>query len=254
MELLGIDIGGSGIKGALVDTTTGIMKADRFRLPTPEDARPGAVADTVKGVVKHFDYSGPIGCGFPAVVRDGEICSAANISQDWIGVNAQKLFSKTTGCDVLVLNDADAAGIAEMTFGAGKPYSTKGVVLIITLGTGIGSALFVDGHLLPNTEFGHLQIREKIAERRASDAVRQKKALSWNEYADRLQEIFTYMEFLLSPDLLIVGGGVSKEHEKFLPQIKLRAKIVPAQLLNQAGIVGAALYASQMSQPPVPAP
>jgi polyphosphate glucokinase len=246
MEVLGIDIGGSGIKGAIVNVDTGEFISDRYRLPTPQGARPKDVARVFASLVKHFDCHGLIGVGFPSVVHHGVIYTAANVDQDWIGTNAGQLFGEATGCEVFVLNDADAAGIAEMTFGAGKEYS-KGVVLLLTIGTGVGSAIFVDGILLPNTEFGHLEIRGKDAEWRVSDAARQAKDYSWKTWAKRWQEYLDSMEKLLWPDVIIIGGGISKEADKFLPLIKTRAKIMTAQLLNQAGIVGAALYAANKS-------
>ncbi|HMD90669.1 MAG TPA: ROK family protein [Anaerolineaceae bacterium] len=246
MPILGIDIGGSGIKGALVDIDTGELVAPRVRYPTPESAKPNDVAVLVAKLAAPLDYSGPIGCGFPSVVMNGVVMTAANIDQDWIGLNADDLFAQVTNCPTYVLNDADAAGMAEMKFGAGKDYQ-KGVVLLLTLGTGIGTAIFTDGQLLPNLEFGHLKIRDKDAEKRAADSVRQRKNLSWQEYAERLQEYLNEMERLFWPDLIVIGGGISKESEKFLQYIKLRTKIVPAQLLNQAGIIGAALYAYKKS-------
>jgi polyphosphate glucokinase len=248
MEVLGIDIGGSGIKGAIVNVDTGEFISDRYRLPTPQGARPKYVARVFGSLVKHFDCHGLIGVGFPSVVHHGVVYTAANVDQDWIGTNAGQLFGEATGCDVYVLNDADAAGIAEMTFGVGKEYS-KGVVLLLTIGTGVGSAIFVDGILMPNTEFGHLEIRGKDAEWRCSDAARQAKDYSWKTWAKRWQEYLDNMEKLLWPDVIIIGGGISKEADKFLPLIKTRAKILTAQLLNQAGIVGAALYAANKSAP-----
>jgi polyphosphate glucokinase len=247
MEVLGIDIGGSGIKGALVDVETGRMVTDRFRISTPDGAKPLDMAQTVKKIVEHFAWQGPVGIGFPAVVRQGVAESAANISKDWIGIDVNKLLSETTGCPVYTLNDADAAGIAEMTFGAGKD-AKKGVVMILTLGTGIGSAIFVNGVLFPNTELGHLQMKDKDAETRTSDAARKRLDLSWKRWTHRLQKYFDYLEFLFSPDLFIVGGGISKESDKFLPLLKTHARIVPATMLNQAGIIGSAMYASTQAE------
>jgi polyphosphate glucokinase len=243
MGFLGIDIGGSGIKGALVDINSGELVSERYRLPTPEGGMPDDIAEVVRDLVQHFNYTGTVGCGFPAVVTHGVVRTAANIAQAWIGTNVDDLLSKITGNRVVVANDADVAGLAEMVFGAGRNYR-KGVVMMVTLGTGIGTALYVDGKLVPNTELGHLKIRDKDAEKRASDAVRKKKDLSWKEWTERLQELFDEYEALFWPDVFIIGGGVSKESENYLPLLKLRARIVPAQLLNQAGIVGAALYAN----------
>jgi polyphosphate glucokinase len=241
MEILGIDIGGSGIKGAPVNVATGEMLTERHRIPTPQPSKPEAVAEVVAEIVKHFDWKGPIGCTFPSVVKGGVMYSAANVDKEWIGTDGQTLFEQATGCPVLALNDADAAGIAEMEFGAGK--GQMGVVFILTLGTGIGSAIFHRGVLLPNTELGHLEVRGKDAENRASDRIRKEKDLDWEEWAERLNEYFGRLEFLFSPDLFIVGGGVSAKSEKFLPLLKTRAEVIPAQLLNDAGIVGAALAA-----------
>ncbi len=244
MQILGIDIGGSGIKGAPVDVETGKLTADRYRIPTPQPSKPEAVADVVAEVVKHFNWSGPIGCTFPAVVKNGVTLSAANVDQAWIGTHAQSLFHKKTNCAVLVLNDADAAGIAEMKFGAGKNKS--GVVIILTFGTGIGSAIFCDGVLLPHTEFGHMEVRGKDAEQRASDRTRDEQDLSWTKWAKRVNEVLNRLEILFSPDLFIIGGGVSKEYDKFLPLLKNPTKVVRAKLLNEAGIVGAAIAAKSL--------
>ncbi|MFN8373997.1 MAG: ROK family protein [Anaerolineae bacterium] len=244
MEILGIDIGGSGIKGAPVNIETGEMLTERHRIPTPHPAHPDAVADVVTRIAHHFEWKGPIGCTFPAVVKDGVMYSAANVDKSWIGTNGQQLFEEKTECPVVVLNDADAAGIAEMQFGAGR--GQMGVVFIITLGTGIGSAIFHKGVLLPNTELGHLELRGKDAENRASDRIRKEKDLGWNEWADRLNEYFGRLEFLFSPDLFIIGGGVSAKAEKFLSLLETRAQIIPAQLLNDAGIIGAALAAKPL--------
>ncbi|HLF26517.1 MAG TPA: ROK family protein [Anaerolineae bacterium] len=245
MHILGIDIGGSGIKGAPVDIDTGTLVAERYRIPTPQPATPDAVADTVAEVARHFKWKGPIGCTFPAIIKNGVAYSAANVDESWIGVNGQQLLKKKTRRPVRLLNDADAAGIAEMQFGAGR--NQPGVVLLLTFGTGIGSALFLDGKLVPNTEFGHLQLRCKEAEERASDRTREQKDLTWKKWAARVDEFLGQLEFLFSPDLFIIGGGVSKKHEKFLPRLTTRAQVVPAQLLNEAGIVGAALAAQALA-------
>jgi polyphosphate glucokinase len=242
--LLGIDVGGSGIKGATVDTVSGELVQPRFRIPTPEPATPEQVAQVVKELATHFEYAGKIGVGFPAVVHHGVAFTAANIDKSWIGTNVSQLLTEATGCPTTVLNDADAAGLAEMKFGAGKEW-TKGVVFVVTVGTGLGTAVFVNGQLFPNTELGHIEIRGKDAELRASDANRQRKEWSWEQWAIRLNEYFQTLERLMSPDLFIVGGGVSKDFEKISPYISLRAQIVKAQLLNEAGIVGAALAAEQ---------
>ncbi len=239
MVILGIDIGGSGIKGAPVDTENGNMLAGRYRIPTPQPAKPKSVAKVVAEVARHFDWRGPIGCGFPAAIQHGVALTAANVHQRWIGTNARNLFTKATGCPVEVINDADAAGLAEMRFGAGRERS--GMVLIVTIGTGLGTALFVNGHLVPNTELGHIEIRGKEAEHRASDAVRKREKLSWKKWAARLDEYLDTMERLLWPELIILGGGASKKGARFMPYLTIRAEVVPAQLGNEAGIIGAAL-------------
>lgn len=244
MEILGIDIGGSGIKGAPVDVEKGVMLAERQRLDTPQPSVPEAVGEVVAEIVRLFNWQGPIGCTFPAVIKQGVAYSAANVDQSWIGFNGQELFEQKTGCPVLLLNDADAAGIAEMEFGAGR--GQPGVVIMLTFGTGIGSAIFVDGRLVPNTEFGHMEIRGKDAEDRAADRIRTEKDLSWEKWAGRVNEFLERMELLFSPDLFIFGGGVSKKHEKFLPLLQTQAKIVPAQMLNEAGIIGAAMAAKYL--------
>jgi polyphosphate glucokinase len=244
MQILGIDVGGSGIKGAPVDLASGELAGERYRLLTPSPARPEPVAEVVAEVVKSFDWHGPVGIGFPAVVRGGVVRSAANIHKKWIGTNAQALFAEATGCPVAVINDADAAGLAEMTFGVGK--GRMGVVLMVTIGTGLGTALFTDGHLLPNAELGHIEIGGEDAEWRASDAARKRERLSWKKWGRRFNRYLGTLEFLLSPDLIILGGGVVKETGKFMRYIKLNAEVVPAESLNEAGIIGAALAASKL--------
>jgi len=241
MEILGVDIGGTGIKGALVDVETGALTTERQRVLTPQPAKPEPIAEAVAEIVRHFQWQGPVGCTFPAIVKKGVTWSAANVDPSWIGTNAQALFKEKTGGPVFVLNDADAAGIAEMEFGAGRGRS--GVVIVLTFGTGIGSAIFTNGVLAPNTEFGHMEIRGKDAEHRAADIIRQQENLSWKKWARRVNDVLTRLEALFSPDLFIIGGGVSKKHEKFLPLLTVEAEILPAQLLNDAGIVGAALAA-----------
>jgi len=243
MTLLGIDIGGTGIKGAPVDVETGDLVAERLRIPTPQPALPNSVADVVEQTAAHFKYKGPVGVTFPAVVKQGVIYTAANVDSSWIGTNAGDLFSRHVGGPVTLVNDADAAGVAEMRFGAGK--DRKGVVIMLTLGTGIGSAIFLDGKLLPNSEFGHLSIRGKDAEKRASEKMREDKKLSWKQWAARLSEFLNEMEKLFSPDLFIIGGGISKKSDKFFPLLKTRTEVivVPAQMRNEAGIIGAAYLA-----------
>jgi polyphosphate glucokinase len=243
MEILGIDIGGSGIKGALVDIENGELTVERHRIPTPQPSNPAAVAEVVAEIVQHFDWQGPIGCTFPAVIKKGHVYTAANVDPGWIGINGEQLLSEKTGCPVLLLNDADAAGIAEMNFGAGK--GRDGVVIVHTFGTGIGSAIFNNGQLLPNTEFGHLEIRCKEAEHRASARNRTDEGLKWKTWAWRVNEFLGRMEGLFWPDLFIIGGGISRKHEKFLLLLETRAEIQPAQMQNQAGIIGAAIAMGQ---------
>jgi len=241
MNILGIDIGGSGIKGAPVDTETGQLLADRIRIKTPPKGEPEPVADVVNQIAQSFNWKGPIGIGFPAPIKGGVALMAANVSKRWVNTNADALFTKVTSCDCTMINDADAAGLAEMTFGAGR--GQPGTVIMLTLGTGIGSAIFFHGQLLPNTEFGHLEIDGEDAESRASDAARQQDDLSWKKYAKRLDIYLTTMERLFWPNLFVIGGGISKESEKFLPLLTIETDIVPAELFNEAGIVGAALGA-----------
>jgi len=246
VHILGIDIGGTGIKGAPVDTLTGMLLEEHWRILTPAPATVEAVSTAVAEVAAHFSWQGPIGCGFPAVIRRGQVCTAFHVDREWLGRNAQTLLSEATGCPVTVLNDADAAGYAEMRFGAGQGQS--GVVLLVTLGTGIGTALFVDGYLVPNTELGHLEIRGKDAERRAAASVREKKGWSWKKWARRLNEYLQHLDSYINPDLIIIGGGVSENHDKFLPLLTIETKVVAAHLENDAGIVGAAL-AALLQQP-----
>lgn len=245
MITLGIDIGGSGIKGALVDTAKGEMVTDRLRIPTPQPAKPQAVIGVLKEIADYFAYSGPIGVGIPAIVINGVTWSAANIDDDWIGFPSQQAMAEATGCPVKLGNDADVAGLAEMRFGAGQ--GQLGTVMIFTLGTGIGSAVFVNGRFLPNTELGHLYLRNQKndAEAYAAERVRDEKNLSWKRWGKRLNTYFQHIEFLFSPELIIIGGGISKKHEEFLPFINTRATIVPAELRNEAGIVGAAVLAAE---------
>jgi polyphosphate glucokinase len=243
MQTLGIDVGGSGIKGAPVDAQTGQLLAERYRIKTPKGAEPEPMAEIILEIARHFDWNGPVGVGFPAPIKNGIVKLAANISPAWIGMDADEMLTKATGCPVTVLNDADAAGIAEMAFGAGR--GQPGTVIMVTLGTGIGSAIFCGGRLLPNTEFGHVEVHGHDAETRASDAARQREGLSWKKYAKRLNRYLMTMEKLFWPDLFIIGGGISKYHDEYLPLLTVEAPVVPAQLLNEAGIVGAALAARE---------
>jgi polyphosphate glucokinase len=242
MHILGVDIGGSGIKGAIVDTIKGELVTERYRIETPQPATPEAIAAALAQLVIHFNWNGPVGCGFPAVIQHGIVRTAANISPSFIGTHVDKLFSEATKCPCYSLNDADAAGMAEMHFGEGAGQS--GVILLITIGTGLGTAFFIDGKLLPNTELGHLYLKKgKKAEHYASDAVRKTEGLSWKRWGKRFNKYLTMMEELFWPDLIILGGGASKKFDKFKGQMTVDTPIKPAAFLNQAGIVGAALYA-----------
>jgi polyphosphate glucokinase len=241
MEILGVDIGGSGIKGSPVDTEAGHMLGERFRIPTPEGAKPRDVAEVVAEVARHFDWKGPIGAGFPAVIQHGVARTAANVDKSWIGTDAASLLSSATGCPVRVLNDADAAGTAEMRFGAGSGHD--GVVFIVTIGTGLGTALFSDGVLVPNTELGHIEMDCQDAEWQASDAARKRDDLKWREWAVRFDRYLRRIDALFWPDLFILGGGASQKMRKFEDLLTVDTEIVPAQLRNQAGIVGAAVAA-----------
>lgn len=240
---LGIDIGGTGIKGAPVDLRTGEFLADRCRAPTPKGAAPDAIATVVSSIVEHFGWDGPVGATFPAIVRRGVIGSAANVSDAWLGVNAEDLFSAAAGVPFTVVNDADAAGLSEMALGAGRGQG--GLVIMATLGTGIGSALFVDGTLVPNTELGHLFIEGRNAEQWASARARDREQLSWRRWARRLTTYFGHLERLFSPELFIIGGGVSRHHDKYFDMIEVSTPLVPAHMLNRAGIVGAAHAAAK---------
>lgn len=242
MEALGIDIGGTGIKGAPVDLATGKLLTERKKIATPRPATPEAVTEVVREVAQSFGWTGPVGATFPGVVTSGTIRTAANVDKSWIGTDAASMFGKALDAGVVVLNDADAAGIAEMTFGAG--VGVKGSVLMLTFGTGVGSALFTDGMLVPNTEFGHIEIRGKDAEKRASENAKVARGWGWKDWTQRVSEYLERMEALLSPGLIIVGGGISKEGDKWIPMLTgVQAKVVAATLHNDAGIVGAAMAA-----------
>lgn len=243
MAVLGIDIGGSGVKGAPVDVEKGVMLTDRFRLATPRPSHPTAMAETVRRVAERFpETTGRIGVAFPAIVRNGLILSAANVDDSWIGGDAQTLFSEACGRPAAVLNDADAAGLAEAR--AGAAAGRRGTTIVITLGTGIGSALLLDGKLVPNTELGHLEMDGTAAERIASNRARQREGLSFAEWADRLNGFFALLDRLFSPDLLVIGGGISQQFDQFGRLLRSRAEIVPAALRNRAGIIGAAMWAA----------
>lgn len=244
-KAIGIDIGGTGIKGALVDTKNGVLLSERLRYETPQGGTPKAIAKTLKNLISQLPGSNglPVGICFPAVVQHGVTLSAANVSKEWIGLDADSMFEKEFGREVHVLNDADAAGIAEVKFGAARGH--KGLVIVTTLGTGIGTALMFNGKLVPNAELGHLQIDGVDYESKAAFSAKERENLSWAEWAKRLQKYFSHLEALLTPDLFIVGGGVSKEHESYLPLLKLKTPIIPAENRNSAGILGAAHWAKK---------
>ena len=246
--VLGVDIGGTGIKGGLIDISNGEMITERHRLDTPKPATPKAVAKTFKELVDHFNWSGPIGAGFPAIVSHGVALSAANIDKSWIGTNIEDLLSEVSGCKVYVLNDADAAGVAAMHYGAGK--GENGVVFMLTVGTGIGSALFIDGRLVPNTELGHLYMKNSkvVIEKQISKAVRKEKGLSWSEWGKGFNAYLLHLQRLFSPDLVIVGGGGSKHFDDYAEALTVDFRVIPAGYLNKAGAVGAAHYAWEMQQ------
>ncbi|MET0694053.1 MAG: polyphosphate--glucose phosphotransferase [Propionibacteriaceae bacterium] len=251
--VLGIDIGGSGIKGAPVDLASGEFSTDRLRIDTPKKSTPANVAKVVAEIVEHFKDTigdGPIGITIPAVVTHGQTRSAANIDKSWIDCQAEKIFEDELGRDIFLMNDADAAGVAEVHYGAAKGH--PGLVLLTTLGTGIGSALVYRGVLIPNSELGHLEIDGHDAESRAASSVKDKLGLSYDEWVPRLQRYYERVEALFWPDLIVVGGGVSKKADKFLPKLKLKSEIVPAKLLNTAGIVGAAWLAADRVAHPDP--
>ena len=243
MIILGIDIGGSGIKGAPVDVDKGEMLTERFRIPTPENATPEAGVEIVDEIRQHFDWSGPVGCTVPARVENGLVHTAANIHTDWIDTQIDEMLSARMNCQVTVLNDADAAGLASMQFGAGR--ETHGVTIMLTVGTGIGSALFIDKILVPNTELGHLMIHGDIAENFASDRTRQQELLSWREWAERFQVVLDRIEFLFAPAFIVIGGGVARPYKtsEYLPYLNPRATLLIETLENEAGIIGAALAA-----------
>ncbi|MHA7281195.1 polyphosphate--glucose phosphotransferase [Arthrobacter sp. MDT2-2] len=247
--VIGVDIGGTGIKGGIVDLEKGVIVGERYRIPTPKPSTPEAVAEVVGQIVAELASRPegpaadvPVGVTFPAIIQHGVARSAANVDKSWVNTDVDALFTKVLGRDVHVINDADAAGLAEVRYGAGK--GKMGTVLVITLGTGIGSAFIFDGRLVPNAELGHLEIDGHDAETKASAVARERDGIDWDEYAVRLQRYFSHVEFLFSPELFIVGGGISKRSSEYLPSLQLRTPIIPAQLKNHAGIVGGALQAA----------
>lgn len=243
MKVLGIDIGGSAVKGAPVDIKTGRLLAERFRLEASAECTPAAVAKLVAQVTRHFHWHGPIGVGFPGVIHGPRIRTSANLHPRFVNCDAARLFGKATGCPVTMVNDADAAGLAEVRFGAGR--DVPGTILLLTLGTGIGSALFCHGKLYQNSELGHFPLRGRSAERYVSAAARKRRKLDWEQWAGELNGFLHSLEEILWPQLIIIGGGVSAKHRKYFKYLQTRAKLVPAKLLNEAGTIGAALWAAE---------
>jgi polyphosphate glucokinase len=246
-KILGIDIGGSALKGAPVETRTGRLLAERYRIATPKAVTPAKMAKLVAEIAGHFRWRGPIGIGFPGVVQGPRILTSANMHKGFIRLDGKKLFSKATGCEVALINDAAAAGLAEMMFGAGRNFDGK--ALLLTLGTGVGSVLFHHGAIFP-CEFGHLPFKGKDAEKTVAASVRKKENLSWSEWSRELNGYLSLLESILWPELIILGGGVSAKYEKFFKYLKLRTKVVPAEFFNEAGLVGAALWAGQAAKQP----
>lgn len=246
--ILGIDVGGTGIKGGLVDVRSGKMLTERHRFDTPQPATPKAVATTVKKLVDHFNYDGIIGVGFPAIVRRGVAGSASNIDDSWIGTNICKTIGKKTGLKVHALNDADAAGLAAIRFGAARKYAKDGTVLMVTIGTGLGGALFVDGNLMPNLEIGQIYLKDmkKVAERYISGRIRKDTNMEWSEFGRKFNEFISHVDHVLNPDLIILGGGTSKSFDKFEEYLSAHADVKAAELRNAAGTIGAAVFAWEM--------
>ena len=246
MNLLGIDVGGTGIKGAIINTVTGQLITDRKRLPTPQPANPQLIIETIVELIQLFDWKKEIGCGFPSVIQKGVVRTASNIDRQWIGLNAADLLTEASGCPTYVINDADAAGKAEIAFGSGQ--GKKGNLIFLTIGTGIGSALFHEGSLYPNTELGFLKIKGRYGENYAANSIREAEHLSWSQWGKRFSRYLKRVEFLLTPDLFILGGGISKKFEKFKKHLTVDIPVKAAKFMNNAGIIGAAMYASQKSK------
>lgn len=243
--ILGIDVGATGMKGGLVDVEKGEMVSERFKLPTPKPSKPASMSKVMAEIVDHFKYKGIVGCGFPSIIKNNIALSAANIDESWIGTNVRKKFTKSTGCNMVICNDADVAGMAEMQFGQGR--GVDGLVIIITIGTGLGSAVFMDGQLVPNTEFGHLKFKDSIAEKYCAGSTRKQLDLSYEEWGHRFNEYLAHVEHLFSPDLILLGGGTSKKFKEFKQCITIDTPVKPASLLNNAGIIGAAVLAKKKS-------
>ncbi|APA65063.1 polyphosphate--glucose phosphotransferase [Maribacter sp. 1_2014MBL_MicDiv] len=247
MTLLGIDVGGSGIKGALVNSKTGEMISERFRIPTPIPRTPEAMSDVIAQIVAHFDYKGKVGCGFPTIIKNGICKATGNLDKSWLGVNVEELLEKKTGLDFTVINDADAAGYATMNYGTGK--GEKGFVVMITIGTGLGSGAFLDGRLIPNFELGQIPYKKysKI-EKWAAGSAKDREGLSYKKWGKRFNKFLEYVELIVSPDLIILGGGASKDFKEFKSKIKIETRVIPAELQNHAGIIGAAVASQYKAQ------
>ena len=242
-QYLGIDVGGTGIKAALVDTTNGVLLTEKHRELTPQPSEPKVIAKLIDNIVKKFQYEGPIGCGFPSIIHHGVAKSAANIDKKWINVNIEKILQKTSGHRYYAVNDADAAGLAEVAFGHGK--GLLGTVIVLTIGTGIGSGMFYDGKLVPNTEFGHLFYKDSVFEKYISNNARKKEDLSWEAWGKRFNSYLVHLEKLFSPDLIVLGGGASKKFDRYQEFLDLDTKVIPAKYQNDAGVLGAAMYAEE---------
>lgn len=249
-EILGIDVGGTGIKGAIVDVETGVLVTERIRIATPQPATPMAVAATVQQLIDELEYKGPVGVGFPAIVRRGVAGSAANIDDSWIGANIEEILEEKTGLPFFAVNDADAAGIAVMAFGAGQEYAKEGVVVMITIGTGLGGALFVDGELMPNLEIGQIFLKNQkvVAEKFISNKVRKDTNLKWSDFGKRFNKFIAHVDAVLNPDLIVLGGGASKSFGEFKKYLKTNAEVKATTLANAAGTVGAAVYAARKNR------
>ncbi len=244
MDVLGIDFGGSGIKGAIVDTKTGLLKTERHRIETPRPSTPKAVQVVILELIRHFNWSGKVGIGVPSVIKNGTVLTAANIDKSWIGQPINQQLSDETGCEVVCINDADAAGIAEVHFGAGA--KVKGMVFLLTVGTGIGTVIFMNKHLVPNLELGHLEFKDTTVEKYTADSVRKKEDLTWKRWGKRFNRTLAYYEAMFNPNLFIVGGGVSKKMDRFIQHIEIATPVVPAQMENNAGIIGAAVHVAYL--------
>mgnify|MGYP000332741153 FL=1 len=242
MEILGIDVGGSGMKGGIVNIETGEMISERHRIPTPVPRTPEAMADVIAELVQHFDYKGKVGCGFPTVIKKGICKSPGNLDPSWLGVNVEELFEKKTGLDFTVVNDADIAGYASIEYGVGK--GKDGLVIMITIGTGLGSGAFYDGKLIPNFELGQIPYKKyKKIELWAAASAKEREGLTYKKWGKRFNKFLKYVDLIVAPDLILLGGGTSKDFDEFKKYITIETPVIPAELQNHAGIIGAAAAA-----------